>query len=228
MNLAGFVDYVYTMLETGSILVFLLVFLLGVITSLSPCVLSILPILVGYIGGQEKLSRARGFFLSLQFVGGMAITLTILGVAAAAFGRIFEETGTGWYWVLAAVAIIMGLNMLDVISIRFPSLQTMPVFSKGWYGTVLMGMAFGLVMSPCSTPVLAVLLTVAAARGEVLYSMGLLFSYGLGHGLILVVAGTFTSVLTTIPSLRARTGFINKISGVLLILAGLYLITLTW
>jgi cytochrome c-type biogenesis protein len=89
-------------------------------------------------------------------------------------------------------------------------------------------MAFGLIMSPCTTPVLAVLLTYAAARGDVVYSMGLLFSYGLGHGLILLAAGTFTSVLTTVPALRSKTGFINTVSGVLLIVAGLYLLTLTW
>jgi cytochrome c-type biogenesis protein len=226
--LSGFIDYVYTVLESGSLIVFIWVFLLGVITSLSPCVLSILPIMVGYIGSREKISRLRGFFLSLQFVLGMAITLTILALVAASFGRIFEQAGSAWYYVLAAVAIIMGLNLLDVIPIRFPTLKKMPAFTGTFYGTVLMGMAFGLVMSPCTTPVLAVLLAYAAARGEVLYSMGLLFFYGLGHGMILLAAGTFTSVLTTIPAIRSRTGFINKASGILLILAGLYFLTLTW
>ena len=215
-------------LESGSMIVFLLVFVLGLITSLSPCVLSILPIMVGYIGSQEGISRLRGFVLSLQFVLGMAITLTVLAVAAASFGRIFEQTGTAWYYVLAAVAILMGLNLLNVVSIRFPTLQRMPTMKGSFFGTVLMGMAFGLVMSPCSTPVLAVLLTYAAARGEVLFSMGLLFSYGLGHGMIILAAGTFTSVLTSIPSIRSRTGFITTASGILLILAGLYLLTLTW
>ena len=91
--LSGFIDYVYTVLESGSMVVFIWVFLLGVITSLSPCVLSILPIMVGYIGSREGISRLRGFFLSLQFVLGMAITLAILAVVAASFGRIFEQIG---------------------------------------------------------------------------------------------------------------------------------------
>ncbi len=216
------------MLESGRTIVFALVFLLGVITSFSPCVLSILPIMVGYIGSREGISRLKGFFLSLQFVLGMAITLAILAVAAASFGRIFEQTNRAWYFVLAGVTILMGLNLLDVVPLRFPTLQKMPAFSGNFLGPVLMGMAFGLVMSPCTIPVLAVLLTYAAARGDVLYSMGLLFFYGLGHGMILLAAGTFTSVLTTIPQIRARTGFITKASGILLLLAGLYLLTLTW
>ncbi len=227
MGISDFVDYVYTVLETGSWSVFALVFALGIVTSLSPCVLSVLPILVGYIGSQTEKGRARGFMLSLQFVVGMAITLTILAVIASAFGQIFQQAGKAWYFVLAAVAIVMGLNLLGVIPLRFPTLTTMPVFRRSFLGTVLMGMAFGLIMSPCTTPVLAVLLTYAAARGDVVYSMGLLFFYGLGHGLILLAAGTFTSVLTTIPALRSKTGFINTASGILLILEGLYLLTLT-
>ncbi len=215
-------------LDAGGPLVFFLVFLVGIITSLSPCVLSVLPIMVGYIGGQGSISRLKGFYLSLLFVVGMAITLSLLGMAASLFGQIFEQTGTWWYYVLAAVAILMGLRLLDVIHFQFPTLAKMPSVQMSLGGTILMGMAFGLVMSPCTTPVLAVLLTYVAARGDLGYSTALLFSYGLGHGLLLLVAGTFTSFLKGLPALRERTRFLTSLSGVLLILAGFYLLLLTW
>ncbi len=226
--MSAWIDAIVKLMEQGGILILALAYLLGVITSLSPCTLSVLPVLVGYIGGSRGLTRGKGLMLSVAFVLGMSITLSILGLLASVFGQVFDSLGSGWYYVLAAVAIVMGLNLLDVIHIQFPTLKRMPTGSASIWGLIFMGMAFGLVMSPCTAPVLAVLLTFAAARGNPAESMMLLFLYGFGHGLILILAGTFTAVIKNLPALRQRTSLINRVSGVLLIMAGLYLLTLTW
>lgn len=207
-----------------SLLALALVLFGGLITSISPCILSMVPLLVGYIGGYSGGTRFRGFSLSLAFISGMAFTFAILGFIAATFGRIFGQVGLFWYYLLAAVAIIMGLQLLGALTFNLPGLQKLPVQKVGHGGSLGMGLLFGLVASPCATPVLAVIITYAALQGEPLYGSFLLFLYGLGHGLPLLVAGTFTGMAKSLPEFSRYTRYISSISGLVLVLAGLYLL----
>jgi len=203
---------------------FLLVFLGGLITSISPCILSMIPLLVGYIGGYSEGSRARGFKLSFSFIVGMSLTFAIMGFVAAYFGRVFGQVGTVWYYILAAVALVMGLQLLGVLTFNLPGLKKIPLQKAGVGGSLLMGLLFGLVASPCATPVLAVIITYAALQAEPLYGSILLFVYGLGHGIPLLVAGTFTGMAKNLPKFSKYTQYISYFSGLVLVLAGLYLL----
>ncbi len=207
-----------------SLLALGLVFLGGLITSVSPCILSMVPLLVSYIGGYGDGSRSRGLFLSLSFVAGLAVTFAILGFIAAAFGRVFGEIGEVWYYILAAVAIVMGLQLLGVLSFDLPGLKKLPIKRIGPGGSLIMGMLFGLVASPCATPVLAVIVTYAAVQAEPFYGSGLLFIYGMGHGIPLLAAGTFTGLARNLPSINKYTRYLSYCSGFILVLVGLILL----
>lgn len=201
-----------------------LVFLGGLITSISPCVLTMIPLLVGYIGGYGEGAKSRGFILSASFVTGMAVTFALLGFIAAFFGRVFGQVGSAWYYVLAAVALIMGLQLIGVLNFELPGLKKVPVRKAGPGGALIMGLLFGLVASPCATPVLAVIITYAAVQAEPVYGSGLLFIYGLGHGIPLLVAGTFTGMARNLPKLNRYTYYLSYASGLILIVAGLFLL----
>ncbi|MDW7730521.1 MAG: cytochrome c biogenesis protein CcdA [Bacillota bacterium] len=201
-----------------------LVFLGGLLTSISPCIITMVPLLVGYIGGYGEGDKTKGFILSASFVIGMALTFSILGFIAAHFGRVFGEIGTAWYYLLVAVALIMGLQLLGVLTFKMPGLTKIPIKKTGFGGALVMGMLFGLVASPCATPVLAVIITYAAVQAEPLYGSSLLFIYGLGHGIPLLVAGTFTGLARNLPKINKYTHYLSYISGAILVIAGLFLL----
>lgn len=215
-----------------SLLSFVIVYIGGVITSISPCILTMIPVTVGYIGGydsQENESRLRGFFTSLVFVLGMSVTFSVFGLAAVLLGRIFGQVGDAWYYFLAILAIIMGLHLLGVINIRFPIFNLTPVKKRGLIHAFIIGLMFGLVMSPCATPVLAVIIAYVVSTKNVVSGAGLLFVYGLGHGLPLIIAGTFTAAIKQMSRFQRFSHYITLGSGVILILLGLYfLILVRW
>ncbi len=210
--------------DKRSTLTFFLIFLGGLITSISPCILSMVPLLVGYIGGYSEGTKAKGFTLSFSFVTGMSLTFATMGFVAAYFGRVFGQVGAVWYYILAAVALVMGLQLLGVLTFNLPGLKRIPLQKAGVGGSLFMGLLFGLVASPCATPVLAVIITYAALQAVPLYGSILLFVYGLGHGIPLLVAGTFTGMAKNLPKISRYTQYLSYISGLILVLAGLYLL----
>lgn len=211
-------------MNSGSIFAFVLVYLGGVVTSISPCILSMIPVLIGFIGGYGQTSKLKGFTLSLTFVIGMSVTFAILGLIASSLGLVFGQIGSAWYYILAVIALIMGLNLIGVLNFQFPQMQIVPPKMKGTLGAFLVGLLFGLVASPCATPILAVILTFAATKGNLAYGSGLLFIYGLGHGLPLLIIGTFTAMVKEISKVQRYTHYVTKFSGGLLIAIGLYLL----
>lgn len=209
-------------LNEGGLLILILVFLGGLMTSLSPCILSMLPVMLGYIGGLEKPTKTKGFITSVSFVLGLAVTFAILGIVASLLGKAFGQIGSAWLYIIGLFAILMGLQLIGVINVNLPGLKSMPDKRGGVLGSFGVGLLFGLVASPCATPVLAVLMTYVAGQGILWYGAMLLFIYGLGHGLPLIIAGTFTAVLKSLPRLQKWGHFITYLSGSLLIVLGLY------
>jgi len=209
-------------LASGGLSILVLVFLGGIMTSLSPCILSMLPVMLGYIGGLEKPTKTKGFITSAFFVLGLAVTFAILGITAALLGNAFGQIGPAWPYIIGVFAILMGLQLIGVLNIELPGLKTMPEKRGGVLGPFGVGLLFGLVASPCATPVLAVLMTYVAGQGVLWYGALLLFIYGLGHGLPLMIAGTFTAVLKSLPRITKWSQYITYISGGILICLGLY------
>ena len=199
------------------------VFAAGILTSLSPCVLPLIPLLIGYIGGSAKGAK-KGLLMSLSFVAGLGITFAILGIMASYMGSIFGQIGSGWFVFLALLAIVMGLQLLGVINLNFPGLKRLPFKASSPSGALLTGAAFGLIASPCATPMLAAILTFVSVQRQVVYGGLLLFTYGLGLGGSLMVVGSFTALLKEMPHFSSYSKYFTQFSGIILILFGLFLL----
>jgi cytochrome c-type biogenesis protein len=215
-----------SVLQTGSLIAFLLVFLGGVVTSIGPCNVAMIPLIIGYVGGAPNLSRARSFALSLAFAVGLAITFMLLGVAATLVGGLIGGTSRVWYYGVAGVCFVIGLQMFGVLSLPMPQWfgrLRERIGLKGLPGALALGLVSGLVASQCATPVLAAILAYVMTQPAALaYGAALLFVYALGRGVPIVLAGTFTGALKRLRSLGEWSGLIEKASGVIVVGVGLY------
>jgi cytochrome c-type biogenesis protein len=202
-----------------------IIFIAGLVTSLTPCMLSMLPITIGYIGGYESQGKLQAAIQSTWFALGLATTLAILGIIATSIGKVYGQIGIGLPIIVSLIAIAMGLNLLEILPLRFPSLG-----ATDWIGedlprsvrSYLLGLTFGLVASPCSTPVLATLLAWVANTQDLLVGGGLLIAYAMGYVAPLILAGTFTASIKKILELRRWSGWINPVSGALLLGFGIF------
>lgn len=214
-----------TIIGHVSVIAFIMVFLGGAITSIGPCNLAMVPLIMAYVGGQEDVSRARSFWLSLFFTIGSATTFMILGIIIALIGGIFGSTKSILYYVVAAVCIVIGLNLLKVLNTQFPGLSGLQARynpKQGLLGSYFLGMVLGLAGSQCGTPILFAILSIVMFKGNIAYGAALLFFYALGRGVPVVAAGTFTGVLKNMPIIEKWSNALEIIAGLILIIIGIY------
>jgi cytochrome c-type biogenesis protein len=211
--------------ENISLLTLSLVFLGGIVTSIGPCNLATIPLIIGYVGGSTDLSRGRSFGLSLTFAIGLATTFMLLGLIASLVGGLFGSMSL-WFYIVAGICFFIGLQMLGVLKLNIPSLfggLREQVRFRGVPGAYALGLVSGIVASQCATPVLAAVLTyVMAQQGAVLYGALLLFVYALGRGVPVVLAGSFTGALRSMQALGRWSAAIEKASGVIILAVGFY------
>jgi cytochrome c biogenesis protein CcdA len=199
------------------------VFLAGVISSASPCVLATIPLVVGFVGGYADGDRMKAFRYSLAFVLGLSLTFTAFGAAAGLLGTMFGTLGGPWYLIAGAIALVMGGQMMGLYEIRLPVRRDFKPKQGGIVGSFLLGLFFGVVSSPCATPVLVVLLTLVAGKGKVIYGIALLFCYAIGHCLLMLFAGTFTGFVEGFVKTRGVVNFslwAKRVSGGVVALVG--------
>ncbi|MGE5657971.1 MAG: cytochrome c biogenesis protein CcdA [Actinomycetota bacterium] len=216
---------VQTQLIELSWLSIVVIFLAGLLTSLTPCMLSMLPLTIGYIGGYEAKSRLQAAAQSTWFCLGLATTLAGLGILASYAGQVYGKIGFGLPIIVSIVAILMGLNLLEALPLQLPAFDGMQWISQDLPAGVrsyLLGLTFGLVASPCSTPVLATLLAWVSAKGDLILGAALLLSYTAGYVVPLILAGTFTATIKKLLELRRWSGWITPVSGVLLVGFGVF------
>jgi cytochrome c-type biogenesis protein len=207
-------------------LAFVAVFVGGIISAASPCVLAAIPLIIGYVGGYSEGNKKKAALYSLVFILGLAITFTLLGAAASIMGGLLGFMGRWLYVGLAVIAVFMGLQLMGLISIPLPFQKTHQVKSRGLWGALLLGLLTGTVSSPCATPVLAVILAYVSTQGDILYGGSLLFAYALGHCALIFIAGLSIGLTESIVSSMGIKNFSlysKRFSGALLIFAGLYI-----
>jgi cytochrome c biogenesis protein CcdA len=226
----GLFNYIGELIQTQGWLAFPACFLGGVVSSASPCVLAMIPLVIGYVGGYSKGSQKKAIQYSLMFTLGLTITFTVLGIIAGALGRLFGDVGGFWYYILPPVAILLGLYLLfsDKLTFNIGLSQRFMPKRKALLGAFLMGLFFGIVASPCATPVLAVILTLAATQNEIAYSGGLLLAYALGHWVLVLGAGIsvgFAQKVLESKGISSFSTYSKKVGGVILIGVGIYLFT---
>ena len=214
-----------TQLEAGSIAAIFVVFAAGVLTSFTPCVYPMIPVTVSFIGGAAGGNRRRAVVLSTFYLMGMASIYSSLGVLAAIFGKQFGNFTRSplIYGAVAVIIALFGLVMLDLFTIPVPGffgkVQSGGARRGGKLGALLMGLASGFVAAPCTAPVLALLLTYVARTRDVLWGGLLMLVFALGLGLLLMLLGIFSGLLSGLPRAGAWMDWIKKGFGVGMLLA---------
>ena len=210
---------------------FIAVFVAGLVSAASPCVLAAIPLIIGYVGGYSEGNKKKAALYSLVFILGLSITFTLLGAAASLMGGFLGFMGRWLYVGLAVIAVVMGLQLMGFITIPLPFQKTRTVKSKGLWGAFFLGLLTGTVSSPCATPVLAVILAYVSTQGDIVYGGSLLFAYAVGHCALIFVAGLSIGLTESIVSSKGIKNFSlysKKFSGVVLVGAGLYLGATSW
>ncbi|MFM8606207.1 MAG: cytochrome c biogenesis CcdA family protein [Cyanobium sp.] len=209
------------------------VFAGGVLTSLGPCSHSLLPVTLAYLAGFGALestspqpapvARSLPWQRSLAFAAGIVASLVLLGLASGWMGRIYGSLPGGVPLLVAVVAVVMGLNLLGLLRLPLPAGPDPEIWRRrvpAPLAPLAAGLAFGLAATPCTTPVLAVLLAWMAQAGRPLVGMLLLTAFGAGQVLPLLVAGTAAAALPGLLQLRRVGQWIPPISGVVLLTTG--------
>ncbi|MDO9080110.1 MAG: cytochrome c biogenesis protein CcdA [Desulfuromonadales bacterium] len=221
------IDNIEQIVALYPLLAFGAVFFAGVLSSASPCVLATIPLVVGFVGGYADGDRSKAFRYSLAFVLGLSLTFTAFGAAAGLLGTMFGTLGGGWYIVAGIVALVMGGQMIGLYEIRLPIKRDFKPKQGGIIGSFLLGLFFGVVSSPCATPVLVVILTYVATQGQILYGTALLFTYALGHCLLMLLAGTFTGFVEAFVKKQGIVNFslwTKRLGGVIVAAVGVWLL----
>ena len=207
----------------------LIVFLSGLLTSLGPCSLSLLPITVAYLAGfHENQSPLQK---SISFCSGIVLALVILGMLSGLIGSIYGQVPSFFPSLVAIIAILMGLNLIGLIKLPLPQGPD----PNSWQNKVprplapvAAGLAFGLAASPCTTPVLAVLLAWIAQNGNPLTGIALLGFFGIGQITPLFLAGSVAASVPKLLAIRPISKWIPPLSGVILISAGTLSLLSRW
>ena len=195
---------------------------------LSPCHLSSIPLIVGFIDKQGQMSTKRTFAISALFAGGILITIAAVGAVTAAAGRMMGDVGRYGNYFVAAIFFLVGLYLLDIITLPWSGPGQIGMKRKGMLAAFILGLVFGIAIGPCTfaymAPMLAVTFRVASTT--LLYGIALLIAYGVGHCSVIVVAGTSTGWVQRYLNWNEKSKgavILKKICGVLVLLAGLYL-----
>jgi thioredoxin:protein disulfide reductase len=216
--------------ERGVIAMFIFVFIAGLLTSLTPCIYPLIPITLAVIGARREQSRLKSFSLSVLYVLGIATTYSLLGVGAASTGALFGAALSNIYIVtgIAVLFVLMGLSMYGLYEVQAPAFVRARLGNTqtgtGFKGAYLSGLISGVVASPCIGPVLVTILTWIAQTGNKALGFGLLFTFALGIGVLLIFVGTFSHVLSRLPKSGPWMEAVKFIFGTTMVAMALYYI----
>lgn len=201
-----------------------LALLAGIITSITPCALTSVPLVIGYVGGTGQRDARKAFWLSGVFALGMALTFTMLGTIASLLGRLLQGTGSWWYIFLGVLMLLMALQTWGIYNFIPASYAMSKNTKRGMEGAFLAGVLGGFFSSPCATPVLVVLLAVVAKEGSLLWGIFLLLLYSLGHSFLVLIAGTSVGFVHTL----SKSNKYGRFSYILNILMGLIIMFISF
>ena len=209
----------------------LLAFLAGILTSVTPCSLSSVPLIIGYVGGVGERNTKKAFAYSAVFSLGTAVTFVTLGIIATSAGKLMGTSSTGWYMLLGVLMLLMALQTWEI----FNFIPTVNLLSKskrrGFVGAFLAGILGGIFSSPCSTPVLIALLAIVAGEGNLLWGILLMLLYSIGHSTLVMVAGTsvgFVQKINSSENYSMAATIMKMAMGTAILLIGLYMFWLAF
>lgn len=204
----------------------LLALLAGVLTSVTPCSLSSIPLIIGYVGGVGEKNTKKAFAYSAVFSVGTAVTFVALGIIATSAGKLMGTSSPVWYMVLGVLMVLMALQTWEIFNF-IPSVNLVSKSKKkGFAGAFLAGVLGGIFSSPCSTPVLIALLAIVAEEGNLLWGILLMLLYSIGHSTLVMVAGTsvgFVQKINSSEKYKTAATVLKTVMGAAILLIGLYM-----
>lgn len=230
MSVAIF-EWLNTLIQSSYLFALIASLIWGVLSILlSPCHLASIPLIVGFIGEQGRMTTRKAFWLATSFSVGILITIGVIGLITGLMGRMLGDIGVYGNYFVAIIFFVIGLHLLEIIEIPFIGKTKQPVFrKKGILAAFILGLIFGVALGPCTfaymAPMLGIVFTVSAT--QFLFAVLLLIFYGIGHCSVIVFAGTFTEVIQRYLNWNKDSKgmiIIKKLCGVLVILGGIYLI----
>lgn len=206
----------------------ILIFLFGLLTSLTPCVYPLIPITLAVLGTHEKRSQLNSFLTSLCYVLGIGITYAILGVIAAQTGQLFGSLISHPVVIITMSLLFfaMGLSLLGLFELQAPSFMRNKMMNsktqKGFVGAFISGLFAGIIASPCVGPVLVGVLAYIAKTQNSFLGFILLFTFAMGFGVLFIILGTFSQLTNKLPKSGAWMNTIKTILALCLFALSFY------
>lgn len=196
---------------------------------LSPCHLASIPLIVGFISEQGRVTTRRAFWTSTLFAVGILITIVAIGAVTAAAGRMMGDVGRYGNYLVAIIFFVVGLHLVGVVPLSFPGAGQVGMKRKGYLAAFILGLVFGVALGPCTFAYMAPMLGVAfkLAATHFLYGALLLLAYGVGHCAVIMAAGTSTELVQRLLNWNEQSKGLTvvKVScGILVMLGGVWLI----
>lgn len=196
---------------------------------LSPCHLSSIPLVVGFISSQGKISLGRIFNISLIFAVGILITIAVIGIITANLGRLMGDIGYVGNYLVAGIFFLVGLYLLDIIKMNWNGFGLRQTKTKGLFAALILGLLFGLALGPCTFAYMAPVLGIVFQTAQTNYFLAMVFllAFGIGHCAVIVGAGTLTKKVQKYLDWSEESKtiiWIKRVCGVLVILGGVYLL----
>ncbi len=200
---------------------------------LSPCHLSSIPLVIGYISSQGKIKVKKSFYLSLVFAIGILITIAVIGLITASMGRLMGDVGVWGNWLVAVIFIVIGLYLMDIIRWDWSGINIGDKKRIGLWGAFVLGLIFGIGLGPCTFAFLAPVLGVVfqTASENWIKAVLLITAFGIGHSVIIVIAGSLTNLVQKYLDWSEESKivtYIKRIAGLLVVCGGLYFIYITF
>jgi cytochrome c-type biogenesis protein len=196
---------------------------------LSPCHLASIPLIVGFIDEQGRISTRRAFFIALLFSLGILVTIALVGLVTALAGRMMGDVGRYGNYAIALIFFVIGLHLLGVIPMPGSGPGQVKMKRRGPLAAFILGLLFGIALGPCTFAYMAPMLAIVFKAGseQPVYAGSLLLLYGIGHCAVIVLAGTFTEVVQRYLDWSEKSKgslILKKVCGLLVLLGGLYMI----
>jgi cytochrome c-type biogenesis protein len=196
---------------------------------LSPCHLASIPLIVGFISGQGRVSTGRAFWTATAFSAGILLTIAAIGAITAAAGRMMGDVGRWGYYFVATIFFIVGLHLVGVIPMPWSGPGQVNMKRKGVLAAFVLGLVFGIALGPCTFAYLAPMLPVTFKMAETapVYGASLLLAYGVGHCSVIILAGTSTELVQRFLNWNEHSKgltVLKVICGVLVMCGGIWLI----
>ncbi len=226
----GIFNFLYEAMNGAVWIAVLASFAWGVLSILlSPCHLSSIPLVVGFISSQGKISLSRTFNISLIFAVGILITIAVIGIITASLGRLMGDIGSVGNYLVAGIFFLVGLYLLDIIKLNWNSFGLRQTKTKGLLAALILGLLFGLALGPCTFAYMAPVLGIVFQTAQTNYFLAMVFllAFGIGHCAVIVGAGTLTKKVQKYLDWSEGSKtilWIKRICGVLVILGGVYLL----